>query len=240
MRDLQRDDVGDRRFPARNPAEVPLRHPRGLLHVDVADQDQRDVLRRVVGAVVGVCLRLRDRRDVGGPADDRPAVRVRLPEERLEALFELSERGRFRAHAALLEDDVALRVELAEDRVEEAVRLHPHPELELVRRHRDEVTGHVFVGERVHPGASGGRVDPVELVLDQDLPLFPDQLVELLLELSIVRGLVLRLQEVVDLAAPVRGAHLRLLLAHFFAEKLDADFEVIWVSMISFAQVLER
>ena len=55
---------------------------------------------------------------------------MRLPEERVEGLVELAERRRLRAQAALLEDHVALGVELAEDGVQQAVRLQPRPQLE--------------------------------------------------------------------------------------------------------------
>src|SRR3989304_2537356 len=67
--------------------------------------------------------------DVGGPPDDGPVVRVRLPEERVEGLVVLAERGRLRAQAPLLEDHVPLAVELAEHGVEEPVRLQPGPQL---------------------------------------------------------------------------------------------------------------
>src|SRR3712207_6988721 len=54
------------------------------------------------------------------PADHRPFVGAGLPEERVEGLVVLAERRRLQAHAALLVDDVALGVELAEDRIEQA------------------------------------------------------------------------------------------------------------------------
>ncbi|MEO8349736.1 MAG: hypothetical protein ABI610_12550 [Acidobacteriota bacterium] len=168
---------------------------------------------------------------IAGTSDDRPPVRVRLPEHRLERLLELAERRGLGPQPPLLEDDVPLRVELPEDRLQEPFRLHPHPELELVRRDVDEVAGHVRVGEGVHAGAAPGRVDPVELVLDEDLALLRDERVELLLELAQARRLVLRLQDVVDLAPAPGSADLRVLLPHLVAQLLllGDDREVLFV-----------
>ena len=145
---------------------------------------------------------------------------MRRPHHRLVRLGELAERRRFRPHPALLEHHVALRVKLPEHRTQQPLRLHPHPQLQLVLRHRDEVARQVRGRERVHPRRTARRVEPVPLVLHDDLPLLRDQPVELLLQLLVTRRLVLRLLQVIDLATPPRRAHLRLLQAHRIAQLL--------------------
>ena len=214
LRHLQRDDLGRVFFSARDAAEITLAQLGRLAGLEVTDQYKRDVLRRVMERIKGVGLRLGDGRDVRWPADHRPAVRVRLPKQRLERFLEFAQRRRLGAHAALLEHHVALGVKLPEHRPQQPLRLHPRPKLELVRRHGDEVAGHVVGGEGVHAGGAGGGVDAVELVLDEHLALRGDQLVELGLEFAVALGLVFRLGQVVDLAAPEGQAHLGLLPAH--------------------------
>ena len=151
-----------------------------------------------------------------------------MPEDRVERLVELSGRGRLDAQPALLVDDVPLGVELAEDGVLQPVGLHPEPELELVLRDGDEVGRQVVRREGVHPGGAVLRVDPVELVLDEEVALLLDEHVELRLELLVAGRLVLRLRDVVDLAAAPGRAHLRLLGPHLVAQLLllGDDLEV--------------
>ena len=63
-------------------------------------------------------------------------------------LDEPADRAALGAHAPLFVNDVALFVELAEDRVEEALGVEIRPELHAIRRQRVEVDGLVVVGER--------------------------------------------------------------------------------------------
>ncbi len=161
----------------------------------------------VVGGVVGreVVLRLREAvgPEVGRPTDHRPGIRVRFPEHGVEQLVELTRRRRFGAQAPLFVHHVPLGVELAEDGAQEAVRLHPEPELELVGGYGNEVNGLVLVGEGVHPRGTEAGVDLVELVFDHQLALLFGEGVELLLELDELgrpcRGIV----GIVDLAEAV-------------------------------------
>jgi hypothetical protein len=139
---------------------------------------------------------------------------MRLPEERVEGLVELAQRGGLRPHPPLLEDHVALAVELAEDRVDEPVGLQPGPQLEPVGGEADEVRGEVLGGEGVQLLAAVSGVDLVHLVLHDHVALLGHQVVELRFQLAVARGLVLRLQQVVDLAPPQALAHDLQLGAH--------------------------
>ena len=139
---------------------------------------------------------------------------MRLPEHRLERFLKFAKRRGLGAHAALLEHHVALGVKLAEHRPQQPLRLHPRPKLKLVRRHGDEVAGHVVGRKGVHAGRAGGGVDAVELVLDEHLALRGDQFLELGLEFAVALGLVFRLGHVVDLTAPQSQTHLGFLPAH--------------------------
>ena len=73
------------------------------------------------------------------------------------------------AHAALFHHHVALFVELAHDRILEAIRLQRRPELKLVRRQRVHVSGLVVAGEGVQADAAVALDDLAELVLDDVL-----------------------------------------------------------------------
>jgi hypothetical protein len=88
-------------------------------------------------------------RDVGGPFYDRPLVGTRFLEEGVHFFVVFVERRRFGAKPALLEDYVALGVELAEDGVQQAVGLEPGLELQPVLGDPQEVRGLVLGGERV-------------------------------------------------------------------------------------------
>ncbi len=101
--------------------------------------------------------------------------------------------------------------------MEEPFRLHPEPQLELVRGQGGEVQGEVVGGAGVdHRGAFPG-VDLVELVLDDQLGLPLLELGEPGAELGEARGLVLRIVDAAgEGAAPlglaedlVLGFHLR-------------------------------
>ena len=113
----------------------------------------------------------------------------------------------------------------------DAFRLHPHPQLELVRRDRDVIAGHVGGGVGVHAGAAFPRVNEAELVLDQDGALGGHEFVEALVQLLPVRRLVLRFHQVVNFAPAIGGAHFGLLDPHLVADLLlfGQDFLVLLV-----------
>ena len=110
------DDLRRIALTPRDALEVALAQLGRLVGLEVADQNQRDVLRRIVQCVKLVSLRLGDGRDIRRPADHWPAVRMRLPEHRLERFLKFAKRRGLGAHAALLEHHVALGVKLAEHR----------------------------------------------------------------------------------------------------------------------------
>jgi hypothetical protein len=115
-------------------------------------------------------------------------------------------------------DHVALAVELAEDRVRQAVGLEPGPQLEAVLRQAHEVAGQVLVRERVERLAAVARVDLVQLLLHDRRALLLDERVEAPLQLPVALGPVLGPQQVVDLAAPEPRAHHVHLGAHLLAQ----------------------
>ncbi len=189
----------------RDAAEVLLGQRLDLVDVEVADQRGRQIVGRVVRTEVVVGLLLADHPQIRGPTDNRPAVRVGLPEHRVELLVELAGRRRLGAQPALLVHHVALAVELTEHRVGQAIRLHPEPQLQLVGRHGDEVDREVARRTGVHAGGAGVGVDLVELVLDHQRTLLFDELRELLLELDLLFGAGLGVERIVDLAAVASG-----------------------------------
>src|SRR6185369_13004181 len=127
---------------------------------------------------------------------------------------------RLGAHAPLLVDDVALGVELAENGLEQAVGLHPEPELELVGGHGDEEGGQVLCREGVLAGGAGAGVDGVELVLDHEPALLVDELLKLLLELRQLRAAPLGAVGIGDLAVTPALALLAIELADLLLELL--------------------
>ena len=76
---------------------------------------------------------------------------------------------------------------LAQDGVQESFRLHPEPELELVRGHCDEIDGDVLAREGVHSRRACLGVNLVELVFDYQLSLLADERVEASFELDELR-----------------------------------------------------
>ena len=83
--------------------------------------------------------------------------------------------------------DVPFGVELPEHRIQEPVRLHPEPQLELIGRDIDEVNREVVAGARVHPRRTLPRIHAAEVLLDQELLLTLEKPVELLEELEVSR-----------------------------------------------------
>ena len=167
-----------------------------------------------------VRLRLGDGGNVGGPANRRPAVRQRLPEQRVESLHRRTQWGGIIPHPAFLKNDVALRVKFAEDRMENPLRLQPHPELQLVGRHADEVGCHIVHRKRVHPVAAVGLVEFPDLIFDDDLAFLQDQGLKFLLQLPVTRRPVFRFLPIASAAAPPGRAHPGLLAAHGITDPL--------------------
>lgn len=118
LRHLQGHDVRWRARGRGQPAEIALGKRLGFGDIEVADNGRSEVSRRVVRVVI--LLRLRQAIDakIGRPADDRPAIRMGLPEHRAEELVELARGGRFRSQPPLFVDDIPLRVKLTKDRLQ--------------------------------------------------------------------------------------------------------------------------
>ena len=209
---LPRHHFRHRLVARRNPSKIPFEKRHHGLRFHITHEHQRDVPWRVVGRKKKIGVHLRNRRDVRGPPQDRPMVRMRLPEHRLEGLLKLPQRRRFGPHPPLLEDHVALGIKLPEDGVQEPLALHPAPEFQLVRRDGDEIRGLILGRERVHRGRPAGGVDAVELVLHQQRPLFLDQFLELHPEFPLARRLALDLLDVLHLTAAPRRPHVAFLL----------------------------
>ena len=71
-----------------------------------------------------------------------------------QRLFQLTLGAGFHPHAALLPDHVALLVEFAKHRIEEALRLQQEPKFQAVSGEIVEVVGGVFTGARVQAHAA--------------------------------------------------------------------------------------
>src|SRR5258708_5269279 len=111
------------------------------------------------GAAAPFFLRTREReRGDGRPSDTRPP-----------STAQVGGRRALRAHATLFVNDVALFVELAEDRVEEALGVEIGPELHTVRRQRVEVDGGIGVGAGIHADGAGAVDNLAELVRHDEL-----------------------------------------------------------------------
>ncbi len=187
------------------------RHHDLLIHV--AGQHERRVVGPVVLFAVFNHLLLRDPADVRHPAHDRVRVRARRIERRVELLLEERPRAVL-AHPALLGDDVALGVELAEHRVGHPVGFQGEVELDLVLRQRDVVLRHLLPGGRVQARAARFLVRAPDFLADDGLGLLPVQEVTRLLlpldDLRVVAALDLRFlgrdlrEERVDLAVELQ------------------------------------
>ena len=121
------------------------------LLVEVADHDQRRVVRLVVGVVEALAVGGRHLLEILDGADRRPVVGVLGVGERAELLDRLADRIVVDAQALLLLDDVALGVDRRRKELEV-----PHPlglqlqrEADVRGRHRVVVGGQVLGGEGV-------------------------------------------------------------------------------------------
>ena len=129
-------------------AEILLDQLLRLRGIEVADDREARVVRRVVLAEESLHVVELRRLDVLVRADHVAVVRMALREERLdERLLGDAVRLVLDALTPLVADDVLLvrerrLVDLLEQ-VAHAVRLEPQRELELIRRHRLEVVGAV-------------------------------------------------------------------------------------------------
>ena len=124
---------------------------------------------------------------------------------------------------------VALRVELAEDRVQQPVRLHPEPQLELVGGDVDEVDREVVARAGVHAGRALPGVDAAEVLLDQQLALPCEQRVELGEQLLVAGRPFSGVLRIVDRAQPVPFDQQRLLDADLLLERVELgdDLQVL-------------
>ncbi len=186
---------------ARDAAEVCFRPCDGLVGVEAADERHRQIVGGVVDVEERQGLLAGEAVKVAGPADDRPRVRRRLPEHGVELLIQQPRWGAVDAEPSLLVDHVALAVELAEDRVAQAVGFHPEPELQLVGRDIDEIDGEILAGARVHSRRALPLVDAVEVVLDNQIALLGQECVEIVDQRLMLGAAVFRLAPVVDAAA---------------------------------------
>ena len=144
----------------RDRPEVALGGGQDIGGLDVADDRQDRVVRRVVGPEERADVLDRGRVEVVHRSDRRVVVRVlRREEVALELLLERAVRPVVVRPALLVLDDLALVVEvLLAERVEEGrhpVGLEPQGQLELVRRQRLEVVRPVEPGRAVHRPAGG-------------------------------------------------------------------------------------
>ncbi len=153
---LRRLDRRHRRHrgAARNIAEIlpDGRHRPGK--IDVADQADDRVNRRVVGLQEIPGLGQRQVDDVGAPADDRVAVGMHGKSVGDQVLIQHATRIALVGTPPFFQDDVPLGVEFAQDRVLHPVRLDRRPEFQLVGRQGDEVGRLVLAGKGIVAGAA--------------------------------------------------------------------------------------
>src|SRR5678815_2632766 len=89
------------------------------------------------------------------------------------------------ARKALLEHHISLGVKFTKHRSKQTLRFHPHPKLQFIGGHGNEISGEVGGRESVHARSTSRSVDAIKLVLHQHLALLRDQLVELLLQFPV-------------------------------------------------------
>ena len=149
--------------------EIAFEHRHRLGGFDVADDGDDDVRGHVVLLVEVSGLGGRDLADLALPADAGAPVGMRDVGGGEELLDHAADGVGVDAHAPLFLDDVALLVELALDRVADALALKIGPELEAVRRHAPEVLRRVFGGGCVDADCAVLFGDCGELVGDDVL-----------------------------------------------------------------------
>ena len=176
---LRADDVGERAVAwrhlavvRRDGAEVLLDPRERLLRVDVADDRQHRVVRRVVRAEERARVVQRRRVQIGHGADGRVVVRVALGVDQRGHPLERGAVGHVVvALPALVLDHVTLvlqrlLVERGQQRAH-PVRLQPERQLQLVRGHGLEVVG-ALEARRPVEGAAGA-LDQLEVAVSLDL-----------------------------------------------------------------------
>jgi hypothetical protein len=177
--------------------------------VDVTDDREHRVVRRVVGAEEAADVLERRRVEVVHRADRRVVVRVLGREELgLELLLERAVRTVVVRPALLVLDHLTLVVEvLLAERVEQrrhAIRLEPERELELVRWQGLEVVGPVEPGRAVHRAA--GSLDERDVLRLSDVSrALEHHVLEEVGEAGLARDLVLRADVVPEVDGDDRG-----------------------------------
>ena len=203
------------------PAEIFFRQLSGLLRFKIAHQAGGEVVRGVIDSVERHRLLPGDSLHIAWPADHRPAVGGGTPEESVELLLEFTRGGALDSQPALLADHVPFGVELAEDRVQEPVGLHPEPQLELVGRYVHEVDREIVGGSGVHSRGAVTLVDLVELVFDDVGLLGLEERLEFFSQLLVVGGADLRVARVGDLADTQPSSERLLFLLHLALDGIE-------------------
>ncbi len=190
---LQGDDRRRLDRPPGDAAEVALEERLHLRRLEVAGEDAGDVVGGVVGGEVLLRLGERVHRDVRGPAHHRPLVGARLPEERLEGLVVLAERGRLgaRAGAPRRRRPAPSRTRGRRARGGGRTRATPTAPAGCSACARSRAVWSSVV-HGVQELAAVLGVDLVHLVLHDRLALLLDERVELLVELAVALGPALR------------------------------------------------
>jgi hypothetical protein len=188
------------RGAGRDGAEVFLDEALGLGRVEVAGDDEREVVRRVVGAEELAHVVERGGREVFVEADDVGLVGVARRVEVLHEELEPAAVGLiFEPLPALVLDHVALVVELLfGQRVGErgeAVGLDPEEVFEVARGHGGEVVGAILVGRAVDAALEevrAGGLDVLEILARRVLRALEHHVLEEVREAAAARPLVLR------------------------------------------------
>ncbi len=148
-----------RQRPRGQRVEVTLGQAFGVRRVHVSHNRHGDIGRHVIliEELFGIGPPQAD--DVAGPSSRRIAIGVGRERGGQQILNELALRTRFDAHAVLFQHHLALFVELAEHRPQEALRFHQEPKLRPVGRQAVVILGGIERSAGVHARAPVGFDD---------------------------------------------------------------------------------
>ena len=146
--------------------EGSLQHRDYPLRVDVSHNHPDGVVGGVEALEVGLDLRAGEAVHIVGPPDDGHPVGVRNVGRRHEPLPQQPAWAGLDPKPPFFQNDVALPIELTEDRVGHPVALQVGPQLQLVRRKPDHVVGAVLARPGVETYPPVASVELRELVLD--------------------------------------------------------------------------